>query len=176
MKLLLPTVYLLLALVRTFAAPAPQVVFTFDARPLQKLDLSQPANVRRVWDTLHVLSALQGLANRVAPRFYLFYCAEFGTDTDPFWFDWFRGECMACHTTDGYRPMKRLLAGRDRDAIGNLLGMLHDCKPDSPYHAFMPPQVGTKEEIVALGDFLATLSPPAAAADNAPAKPALARR
>ncbi len=88
----------------------------------------------------------------------------------------FRGECMACHTTDGYRPMKRLLAGRDREAIGNLLGMLHDYKPDSPYHAFMPPLVGTKEEIAALGDYLATLSQPAVAPDTAPAKPALARR
>ncbi len=83
---------LLLAAFVGVAAPIPKVVFTFDARPLQKLDLGQPANAARVWDTLHVLSALQGLANREAPRFYLFYCAEFGTDTDQFWFDWFRGE------------------------------------------------------------------------------------
>jgi hypothetical protein len=92
MKWYLPTVFLLMALARVVAAPAPEVVFTYDARPLQRLDLSQPANVDRVWDTLHVLSALQGLANRDTPRFYLFYCAEFGTDTDQFWFDWFRGE------------------------------------------------------------------------------------
>jgi hypothetical protein len=83
---------LLLAACVGLANPAPKVVFTYDARPLQKLDLGQPANVARIWDTLHVLSALQGLANRETPRFYLFYCAEFGTDTDQFWFDWFRGE------------------------------------------------------------------------------------
>lgn len=41
---------------------------------------------------MHLLAALQGLANRNAPQFYLFYCAEFGTDTDQFWFDWLRGE------------------------------------------------------------------------------------
>ncbi|MGD0536459.1 MAG: hypothetical protein ABSC03_02310 [Verrucomicrobiota bacterium] len=83
---------LLLAAFVGVAAPVRKVVFTFDARPLQKLDLGQPANAARVWDTLHVLSALQGLANRETPRFYLFYCAEFGTDTDQFWFNWFRGE------------------------------------------------------------------------------------
>ena len=72
----------------------------------------------------------------------------------------FRGECMACHTKDAYRSMKRLLAGRNREAIGNLLAMLHDYKPDSPYRAFMPPLVGTTNEINALGDYLATLAPP----------------
>ena len=71
----------------------------------------------------------------------------------------FRGQCLACHTRDAYRPMKRLLAGRNREAIGNLLAMLHDYKPDSPYRAFMPPLVGTLEEINALGDYLATVGP-----------------
>ncbi len=41
---------------------------------------------------MHVLAALQGLANRHSPQFYLFYCAGFKVDTDQFWFDWFRGE------------------------------------------------------------------------------------
>ncbi|HTV42603.1 MAG TPA: hypothetical protein VMF08_18710 [Candidatus Sulfotelmatobacter sp.] len=75
------------------AAPSlPPVVYTFNARSLKKLDLKEPSNAARVWDTLHVLAALQGLANRVTPRFYLFYCEEFGVNTDRFWFNWFRGE------------------------------------------------------------------------------------
>lgn len=74
------------------AAPAPKAVYTFDARPLNRLDLAAPANARWVWDTMHALSALQGLANRETPQLYLFYCSEFGVDTDQFWFDWFRGE------------------------------------------------------------------------------------
>lgn len=76
------------------AAPSsvPPVIYTFDARPLRKLNPANPSNAREVWDALHVLAALQGLANRIAPHFYLFYCAEFNTDTDQFWFDWFRGE------------------------------------------------------------------------------------
>ncbi len=41
---------------------------------------------------MHALAALQGLANRQSPQLYIFYCAEFGVDTDQFWFDWFRGK------------------------------------------------------------------------------------
>jgi len=73
-------------------AHLPPVIYTFDAHPLRELSLMNPANARKVWDSLHTLAALQGLANRNAPRFYLFYCEEFDTDTDRFWFDWFRGE------------------------------------------------------------------------------------
>jgi hypothetical protein len=69
----------------------------------------------------------------------------------------FRGQCMACHTVDAYRPMETLLAGRDRAGIRNLLGILHEAKADSPYRAFMPPLVGTTEEIDALADYLLTI-------------------
>ena len=71
----------------------------------------------------------------------------------------FRGQCMSCHTTSGYRSMKRLLAARNREAIGNLLGILHDYKPDSPYRRFMPPLAGRDDEIATLGDYLATQFP-----------------
>ncbi|MCX6910363.1 MAG: cytochrome ubiquinol oxidase subunit I [Verrucomicrobia bacterium] len=72
----------------------------------------------------------------------------------------FRGQCMACHTVNGYRSMKHLIGERNREAIGNLLTLLHGYKPDSPYRAFMPRLAGTKEEIAALGDYLATLNAP----------------
>jgi len=68
-----------------------------------------------------------------------------------------RGQCLACHTLNGYRPLRRFLAGRDRDSIGNILKMLHDRGDDSPYRAFMPPLVGLQTERDALGDYLATL-------------------
>ncbi|MBP9855366.1 MAG: cytochrome ubiquinol oxidase subunit I [Candidatus Omnitrophica bacterium] len=71
----------------------------------------------------------------------------------------FRGQCMSCHTVDAYRPMKKLLAGRDKESIGNLLKMLHENKSDSPYHKFMPQLVGTPGEIEALRDFLSTFVP-----------------
>ena len=78
----------------------------------------------------------------------------------------YRGQCMACHTTVGYRSMQGLLAGRDREAISRLLAILHDAKADSPYRGFMPPLVGTPGEITALGDYLFSLGTPTADAAN----------
>ncbi len=76
----------------TYAAATPKVVYTFDGRPLKKVDLRQRAAAENLWDTMHIVSALQGLANREEPRLYLYYCADFGVDTDAFWMDWLRGE------------------------------------------------------------------------------------
>jgi cytochrome bd-type quinol oxidase subunit 1 len=73
----------------------------------------------------------------------------------------FRGECGSCHTLSGYRPLKDLLAGRDRANIGNFITMLHEYKPDSPYRRFMPPMVGTKQDVDDLTDYLnAQVNPP----------------
>ncbi|HVZ81037.1 MAG TPA: cytochrome ubiquinol oxidase subunit I [bacterium] len=66
----------------------------------------------------------------------------------------FLGQCLPCHTVSGYRGMTRLLAGRDERSIGNILEMLHDHKPDSPYVKYMPPLTGTPQEIAALRTFL----------------------
>jgi cytochrome d ubiquinol oxidase subunit I len=75
----------------------------------------------------------------------------------------FRGECGSCHTMDGYRPMRQLLNGRDRANIGSFVTMLHDYKPDMPYRRFMPPMVGTQQDVNDLTDFLnAKVNPPAA--------------
>jgi hypothetical protein len=70
----------------------PRVVYTFDAMPLRQFDPHDRASAARVWDTMHVLAALQGLANRQAPGLYLFYCTANGVETDRFWFDWFRNQ------------------------------------------------------------------------------------
>jgi cytochrome bd-type quinol oxidase subunit 1/mono/diheme cytochrome c family protein len=67
----------------------------------------------------------------------------------------FRGQCMACHTLDGYRGMRKLLLGRDHKGIANLIAVLHTYSDDSPYRPFMPPLVGTTAEVEALTDFLA---------------------
>ena len=77
----------------------------------------------------------------------------------------FRGQCMNCHTLDGYRSMRRLMHGRDRKSIANLVTMLHEAPASSPYQKFMPPLVGTKDEIDSLVGYLD-------AAVNVPAGPA----
>lgn len=70
----------------------------------------------------------------------------------------FRGQCMACHTREGYRSMKRLLQKRDLKAINLLLGTLHNPPADSPYRKYMPPIVGTQEELSYLAVYLEKLS------------------
>lgn len=69
----------------------------------------------------------------------------------------FRGQCMNCHTVDGYRSIRQLLHGRDRAAIGKILATLHDDPAKSPYKIYMPPLVGTSAEVSALGDYLGKL-------------------
>jgi cytochrome d ubiquinol oxidase subunit I len=79
----------------------------------------------------------------------------------------FRGECGSCHTLNGYRPLAKLLAGRDQANIRSFISMLHDYKPDSPYRRFMPPMVGTKQDIDDLTNFLnAQVNPPTPAAQK----------
>ena len=72
----------------------------------------------------------------------------------------FRGQCKNCHTIDGYRAIRELLHGRDRASIGKLLAMLHDAPATSPYKNYMPPLVGTPDEITALTDYLNMLVNP----------------
>jgi len=72
----------------------------------------------------------------------------------------FRGQCMSCHTENGYRSMHRLLGERDAKGVANLLKMLHEQKADSPYRFYMPPLVGTDDEREALAQYLATLATP----------------
>jgi cytochrome bd-type quinol oxidase subunit 1 len=80
----------------------------------------------------------------------------------------YRGECGSCHTLNGYRPLVTLLGGRDRTNIETFITMLHEYKPDSPYHRFMPPMVGSKHDIADLANFLnAHVNPPAASGAKA---------
>lgn len=66
----------------------------------------------------------------------------------------FLGQCLPCHTLDGYRGLKGLLKGRNENAIGNFLDILHEHKVNSHYVKFMPPLVGTPSEISALKAYL----------------------
>lgn len=76
----------------------------------------------------------------------------------------FAGQCMSCHTVEGYRAMTKFLQGRDEKSIGNILDMMHKPSETSPYVKFMPPVVGTDAELAALRAYLYSLvSPPSAA-------------
>jgi hypothetical protein len=66
----------------------------------------------------------------------------------------FRGQCMSCHTLDGYRSLRKLMHGRDRRQILGFVMLLHFAPPGSAYSNYMPPLVGTRQEMDALADYL----------------------
>jgi len=69
-----------------------------------------------------------------------------------------RGQCLSCHTIDGYRSIRKVIAWRNRESLDSVLTMLHEYKPESQFRKYMPQLVGTKEEIQALGDYLISLN------------------
>jgi cytochrome bd-type quinol oxidase subunit 1 len=72
----------------------------------------------------------------------------------------FRQQCMICHTTDGYRSMKKLLGERDLEGIKTFLLMMRETDPEkNSYLNIMPPLVGTDKEVEALAEYLVTLKP-----------------
>jgi mono/diheme cytochrome c family protein len=82
----------------------------------------------------------------------------------------FRAECAACHTRDGYLGIRKIASAMDAEFAEMFLTAMRDdganwkaraegkdVKPDYP---FMPPFVGTDEELEALAQWLATLNAP----------------
>ena len=75
----------LMAVTPVEAGLSTEPIYTYDARPLKELAGGDMKAANEVWDNLHLLAALQGLANRRTPRLYVYYCEGFGLDTDEFW-------------------------------------------------------------------------------------------
>jgi len=85
----------------------------------------------------------------------------------------FRAECSSCHTRDGYLGIRKIAFAMDAELAAMFLTALRDdgakwkaraegedVRPDYP---FMPPFVGTDEELEALAGWLASLNAPQAA-------------
>lgn len=63
----------------------------------------------------------------------------------------YRGQCLACHTIDGWRSKRAFaerIQGWSEEAIEQYIDTLHEARP------FMPPFVGTDEERRALAHYL----------------------
>jgi cytochrome d ubiquinol oxidase subunit I len=76
----------------------------------------------------------------------------------------FRAECASCHTLDGYLSIRKRTAAADADFLTLFLTALRDDgprwaarPPQKPDYAFMPPFVGTDEELSALVAYLDSL-------------------
>jgi len=71
----------------------------------------------------------------------------------------FKQQCMACHTLDGYRSMRKLIGERDQRSIRAFLEMMRSTDPETnQYLRIMPPVVGKSEEIDALAKYLSGLA------------------
>ena len=64
-----------------------KTLITYDLTYLQRVDRSQSAGSKEIWDTLHFTSALQGIVNRNEPKLYTFFVGENNEDgsVDKFW-------------------------------------------------------------------------------------------
>lgn len=63
----------------------------------------------------------------------------------------YKGQCMACHTIDGWREKRAFsnrLNGWNEEGLASYIEQLHETRP------FMPPFVGTEEEKQALAHYL----------------------
>lgn len=67
-------------------SPAP--IYKLDLTSLNRLDLDDPAQVRRAWDTLHVAASIQGIVNRDGANLFL----RFMPAQDDFWWNYLRNE------------------------------------------------------------------------------------
>ena len=68
-----------------------KTIYFFDATSLNS-EWHTPQKANEIWDTMHALTALQGLVNRQHPQLYINYCSEWGIQTDQFWLNWYRTE------------------------------------------------------------------------------------
>ncbi len=80
----------------------------------------------------------------------------------------FRAQCASCHTRDGYLGIRKLASAMDAEFAEMFLTAMRDDganwkaraagKDVKPDYAFMPPFVGTDEELEALAQWLAALN------------------
>jgi hypothetical protein len=114
MKSMLRSVTLLFGLtVLETAVPAPAYgsadpICVFDLMKLRKGDLRKNRDRLEVWDTVHLVASLQGLANRAAPRLWL----RFIEPADSYWFDYLRepGNWLAGRPVHHIDTLEKLLA------------------------------------------------------------------
>jgi cytochrome bd ubiquinol oxidase subunit I len=70
-----------------------------------------------------------------------------------------RSQCFACHTREGYRSLKNLMASYSpEDSVGLIQGLRELDPAMNPYLDRMPPFAGTEQEAEWAGKYLSTLN------------------
>ena len=71
----------------------PNEIYVYDLRYMEKLDLANPNDAKKVWDECHLIAALQGLVNRESPKLYLLAIRNLENETnciDEYWLNYLR--------------------------------------------------------------------------------------
>jgi hypothetical protein len=66
--------------------PSAQKIYFFDMTESTRLNLGDPVQARRAWDTAHLVASLQGIVNRREAVLFV----RFDAPVDDFWFSWLR--------------------------------------------------------------------------------------
>lgn len=66
-------------------------IVLYDLTHLYRIDVSNPQQRRQAWDELHLVTALQGIVNRLQPRLYVTFVGDDGRgSTDRYWLEHLR--------------------------------------------------------------------------------------
>ncbi len=86
---------------------APRPLYVFDLTELHRLDLGDPVQARRAWDTLHVTASVQGIVNRDRATLFV----RFMPHPDDFWLETLRreGNWLAKRPVHKIRSLEHLL-------------------------------------------------------------------
>jgi hypothetical protein len=93
-------------------AATSQPILYMDLSAMNQLNLNDPAQARRAWDTLHLVASVQGIVNRQKPILFV----RFMTETDDFWFNYLR-------------EPGNWLAGRKLVKVESVSDLLKRCRP-----------------------------------------------
>ncbi|MDD3469298.1 MAG: GxGYxYP family putative glycoside hydrolase [Thermoguttaceae bacterium] len=96
----------------------------YDLTPTSRIDRTDSAARRAAWDEATLVSSLQGIVNRHAPRLYLDFVQSNGISVDRFWLQTFSDPQAAPDTAAGW------LATRSRIEIHQLSELLANFRPD----------------------------------------------
>ncbi len=98
------------------------VIGLYDLHYTLQTDLGTEEGRNVAWDDVHLVSALQGIVNRDAPRLYVYFVERDGVDIDRYWLDKYRrrGQWLYRKETATYTSIEDLVAAY----AGNVKGVV----------------------------------------------------
>jgi hypothetical protein len=106
----------------------------FDLKYTLAYDLSDPFQVKNLWDDIHAVSTLQGVVNRNAPKLFINYIVESNNEIDTYWWN-------------KYRKEKEWLSGKDTIIYSDILSLVNAYKDEIEGVVLYDPHVAATSNI-----------------------------